>query len=63
MSDPLYIDGSNKPKLITFVYNPADWDEISNWILGHHPNERSQLFIAAAMGWNLAIYLNNKDTK
>jgi hypothetical protein len=53
----------SKPQLITFVYNPDDWEYISNWILRHHPDQRSQLFIAAAMGWNLAIYLSNKDSK
>ena len=61
MSDPLYLDGSTKPKIIPFVYTPEDWDYISNWIIRHNPDERPALFVAAAMGWNLAINLNNKD--
>jgi hypothetical protein len=61
MSEPLYIDGTSKPKYITFVYNPDDWEYISNWILRHHPDQRANLFVAAAMGWNLALYLSNKD--
>ena len=61
MTEPLYIDGTSKPKMITFVYNPEDWEYISNWILRHHPDQRSQLFVAAAMGWNLAITLNKKE--
>ena len=61
MSDPLYLDGSTKPKIIPFVYTPADWEYISNWIIRHNPDERPELFVAAAMGWNLAINLNNKD--
>jgi cyanophycinase-like exopeptidase len=61
MSEPLYIDGTSKPQQITFVYNPEDWEYISNWILRHHPDQRAHLFVAAAMGWNLALYLSNKD--
>lgn len=61
MPEPLYIDGTSKPKYITFVYNPQDWDYISNWIIGHPPDQRAELFVAAAMGWNLALYLSNKE--
>jgi len=57
----MYLDGSTKPQQITFVYNPDDWEYTSNWILRHHPDQRAHLFVAAAMGWNLALYLSNKD--
>jgi hypothetical protein len=57
----MYLDGSTTPKPINFVYNPEDWAYISNWILRHHPDQRGNLFVAAAMGWNLALYLSNKD--
>ena len=61
MPDPLYLDGSTKPKIIPFVYTPEDWQYISNWITRHHPDQRAELFVAAAMGWNLAIDLINKE--
>jgi len=61
MNEPPYIDGSTKPKIIPFVYTPEDWAYISNWILRHSPDERPKLFVAAAMGWNLAIALNKKE--
>ena len=57
----MYLDGSTKPKIIPFVYTPEDWAYISNWILRHHPDQRANLFFAAAMGWNLAIALNKKE--
>ena len=60
MPEPLYIDGTSKPKYITFVYNPQDWEYISNWIIGHPPDQRAELFVAAAMGWNLALHLTHK---
>ena len=60
MKEPLYMDGSTKPKIIPFVYTPEDWAYISNWIIGHPPNQRAELFVAAAMGWNLALHLTHK---
>lgn len=61
MPEPLYIDGTSKPKYITFVYIPEDWDYLSNWIIGHPQDQRAELFVAAAMGWNLALNLSNKE--
>jgi hypothetical protein len=61
MTKTLYVDGANKPRNIDFVYNPEDWDYISQWIIRHHPDQRAALFTSAAMGWNLAIHLNNRS--
>jgi hypothetical protein len=57
----MYIDGTTTPKPINFVYNPEDWNYISQWIIRHDPDQRAALFTSAAMGWNLALHLSNKD--
>lgn len=49
------------PEPIEFVFTPKTWEEITLFILQHNPDTRSPLLTAAAMGYNLAIYLNKKE--
>lgn len=52
-----------KPEPIKFVVTPKDWDEISTFIIRHPPDVRSTLLTAAAMGWNLAVKLNQEKDR
>jgi hypothetical protein len=49
------------PKPIGFVFTPTEWQEISLFIMRHSQDHRPALLKAAAMGYNLAIYLNQKE--
>ena len=43
-------------------HTPEDWPELERWINLHTPDERTHLFTAAIMAWNLAAKLTNEVT-
>ena len=49
------------PKPIEFSHTPKDWQEISLFIMRHAQDHRPALLKAAALGYNLAIYLNQQE--
>lgn len=44
-------------KPIGIFHTPRDWDELMDWINGHHSDERAHLIVASGMTWNLACKL------
>jgi|GEM_PF-3954068 hypothetical protein len=49
------------PKPLEFSSTPTDWQEISLFIMRHAHDNRPALLKAAALGYNLAIYLNQQE--
>lgn len=40
---------------------PASWKEVVDWIEAHPREDRVHLYTAAAMTWNLAVELTEKE--
>jgi hypothetical protein len=49
------------PKRIEFSHTPKDWQEISLFIMRYAQDHRPALLKAAALGYNLAIHLNEQE--
>jgi len=58
---PFQPEGATMPKPLEFSSTPTDWQEISLFIMRHAHDNRPALLKAAALGYNLAIYLNQQE--
>ena len=46
---------------INLFHTPENWDELMEWIHAHNAEDKAHLTTAAAMAWNLAAKLSEKD--
>lgn len=46
---------------IGIINTPESWEQLSDWITAHAPEEQAHLWTAAGMAWNLASELTKSE--
>jgi len=46
---------------INLFHTPENWEKLMEWIHAHNAEDKAHLTTAAAMAWNLAAKLSEKE--